>query len=132
SIMTWPPGAHGTTFGGNPVACAAALATLDLLEEGLVANAATRGADALAGLRELQSRHPGVIRDTRGLGLMLAVELRTPELASQLVQAAYRRGLLTLPAGLSAVRLSPALTVTSAELAVALDILDAALGELAG
>jgi 4-aminobutyrate aminotransferase len=131
-IMSWPPGAHGTTFGGNPVACAAALATLDLLESGLVANAETTGRELLAGLRDIGGRRPDLVRDARGVGLMVALELHTPELANQLVQAAYRRGLLTLPAGLSTVRLCPALTVSRDEIAVALDILEASLVDVEG
>ncbi|MDE3077924.1 MAG: aminotransferase class III-fold pyridoxal phosphate-dependent enzyme, partial [Chloroflexota bacterium] len=129
-VMSWPPGAHGTTFGGNPVACAAALATLDLLEGGLVQNAARRGQELLAGLRELALTYPELVRDVRGLGLMIGIELATPELAGGLVQAAYRRGLLTLPAGVRAVRLSPALTVSAEEAAVTLEILAGALEEL--
>src|SRR5207248_2225649 len=91
--MSWPPGSHGSTFGGNPVACAAGLATLDLLESGLMENAATVGAVMQDGLREIASTHKDVT-DVRGLGLMLAIELRTPELAAKLVQSAFERGLL--------------------------------------
>lgn len=130
-IMNWPPGAHGTTFGGNPIACAAALASLDLLEDGLLENAAQRGRLLLAGLRRLQAEHGSEVDDVRGIGLMLGIELHTPELANELVQAAYRRGLLTLPAGVRVVRLSPALTVSADEASVALEILGAALTELA-
>jgi 4-aminobutyrate aminotransferase len=126
-IMGWPDGAHGTTFGGNPVACAAALATLDLLEGGLVENAASIGAELLVSLRALQARHADLVRDVRGKGLMIGIELRTPDLASQLVLAAYQRGLLALPAGFNAVRLSPALTVTPGEAAVAVEVLEQAL-----
>src|SRR5947209_3558016 len=90
--MSWPPGSHGSTFGGNPVACAAGLATLDLLESGLMENAATVGAVMQDGLREIASTHKDVT-DVRGLGLMLAIELRTPELAAKLVQSAFERGL---------------------------------------
>ncbi|MGE3314420.1 MAG: acetyl ornithine aminotransferase family protein, partial [Planctomycetaceae bacterium] len=73
-VMTWKPGSHASTFGGNPVACAAALETIALLEEELMQNAAEVGADLLDGLRELQTRHP-LIGDVRGKGLLLAIEL---------------------------------------------------------
>ena len=72
--MTWPPGAHASTFGGNPVSCAAALATIALLEESLVANAAAVGAHLMDGLRALADKHP-LIGDVRGRGLMIGVEL---------------------------------------------------------
>src|SRR4029079_2522407 len=73
-VMTWPPGAHASTFGGNPVSCAAANATIKLLKDGLVANAASVGAYLLDGLRELQNKHR-IIGDVRGIGLMIGVEL---------------------------------------------------------
>ena len=78
-LETWGPGAHGSTYGGNPVACAAALATIDLLEGGLVDNAAARGDQALAGLRPLVDRFDGLVTDVRGKGLMLGVEFDTAE-----------------------------------------------------
>src|SRR5882672_7332287 len=77
-IMSWPPGSHGSTFGGNPVSCAAALATLDLIEGGLTANAASEGAHLLDLLRQLAARHGGLVTDVRGKGLMAAFELRSP------------------------------------------------------
>ncbi|HEY8802355.1 MAG TPA: acetyl ornithine aminotransferase family protein [Candidatus Dormibacteraeota bacterium] len=124
--MAWPPGSHGSTFGGNPVACAAGLATLDLLEEGLIENAARVGAVLQDGLREIAATHKEVT-DVRGLGLMLAIELKTPELAAQLVQSAFERGLLLLTAGSRAVRISPALVLDPEEAATGLEILAAAL-----
>jgi len=127
SLMNWPPGSHGSTFGGNPVACAAALTTLDLLYEGgLLANAAAVGEHLRRGLERLRERHPEVT-DVRGLGLMAALELRTPDLAAQVVQRAFERGLLTLTAGARAVRLSPPLVLTPEEADTGLEILDAAL-----
>jgi len=124
-IMSWPPGSHGSTFGGNPVSCAAALATLDLIEGGLVRNAATQGAHALDGLRQLAARHGSLVTDVRGKGLMAAFELRSPAAANRVMQEAFTRGLLVLPTGAEAIRLCPALTVSSDEIAVALEILDA-------
>jgi 4-aminobutyrate aminotransferase len=124
--MSWPPGSHGSTFGGNPVACAAGLVTLDLLEEGLMDNATRVGAILQDGLREIASTHKDVT-DVRGLGLMLALELKTPELAGRLVQAAFERGLLLLTAGTRAVRISPPLVLNPEEAATGLEIIASAL-----
>jgi 4-aminobutyrate aminotransferase len=124
--MSWPPGSHGSTFGGNPVACAAGLATLDLLDGGLMDNASRVGAALQDGLREIAATHRDVT-DVRGMGLMLAIELRTPELAARLVQSAFERGLLLLTAGSRAVRISPALVLNSEEAATGLEIIAAAL-----
>src|SRR5436305_13262903 len=93
--MSWPPGSHGSTFGGNPIACAAGLVTLDLLEEGLMQNAARVGAQLQDGLREIASTH-SEITDVRRLGLMLAMELKTADQANPPVQNAFERGLLLL------------------------------------
>lgn len=131
-IMDWPPGSHGNTFGGNPLACAAAHATLDLLQEGLVDNAASAGGVLLAGLQRLKAKYPALITDARGKGLMLALELAQPNLNEAVVQAAFRRGLLVLTAGRRAVRLSPSLTVSDEEIAIALEVLDASLAEVRG
>jgi len=124
--MNWPPGSHGSTFGGNPLACVAGLATLDLLEGGLMENAARVGAELLDGLREIASTHKNV-SDVRGLGLMLALEMKTPEQAANLVQSAFERGLLLLTAGTRAVRLCPPLVLNRDEAATALEIISAAL-----
>jgi 4-aminobutyrate aminotransferase len=124
--MNWPPGSHGSTFGGNPVACAAGIATLDLLEDGLMENAARVGAVLKDGLREVAATRPQVT-DVRGLGLMLALELKTPELAAKLVQSAFERGLLLLTAGTRAVRISPPLVLDAEEAATGLEIVAAAL-----
>jgi 4-aminobutyrate aminotransferase len=124
--MNWPPGSHGSTFGGNPVACAAGIATLDLLEDGLMENAARIGAVMQDGLREIASTRPQVT-DVRGLGLMVALELKTPELAAKLVQSAFERGLLLLTAGARAVRISPPLVLDAEEAATGLEIIAAAL-----
>jgi 4-aminobutyrate aminotransferase len=126
--MNWPPGSHGSTFGGNPVACAAGIATLDLLEDGLMENAARIGAVMQDGLREIASTRPQVT-DVRGLGLMVALELKTPELAAKLVQSAFERGLLLLTAGTRAVRISPPLVLDAEEAATGLEIIAAALDQ---
>ena len=139
-VMTWEPGAHGSTFGGNPVCCAAALATLDVIErEGLLANAQLMGERLMAGLRELASRHAG-IGDVRGRGLMVGVELvldrATREPASDavnaLVDAAFKRGLLLLGAGRSTLRLCPPLMVDDYDVDTALSIIDSCLGGRTG
>jgi 4-aminobutyrate aminotransferase len=137
-IMSWPPGAHASTFGGNPVSCAAALTTIRLLEEGLIANAATVGDHLLAGIRELQQKHP-LVGDVRGRGLMIGIELvrdpktkeRAVEERNALVQAMFRRGILVLGAGKNALRLAPPLVLTKAQADSVLAMLDQSLAEVA-
>ena len=131
-LEAWGPGAHGSTYGGNPVACAAALATIDLLQGGLIANARARGEQALAGLRPLLDRFPSLVRDVRGRGLMLGVEFDTAEHAEEVQWAAFQRGLLVLECGKSAVRLSPALVVSEAEVTTALRIFAESVAAIAG
>ena len=120
-IMDWPPGRHGSTFGGNPVACAAAVATLDLVEGGLAANAATVGDHLLAALRAMQAKHP-VITDVRGRGLMIGIDTPDHDTAEALQRACFERGLLVLTCGERAIRMAPPLVVTieQADAAVAI------------
>jgi 4-aminobutyrate aminotransferase len=133
-LMAWPPGAHASTFGGNPVSCAAALATLKLLKQGLMANAAEIGAHLQQGLRALMEKH-SLIGDVRGRGLMVGVELvrdrTTKERATTerdaVVSAAFARGLLVLGAGKNAIRFSPPLVLTRAQADTAVRIFDEAL-----
>ena len=121
-MMAWPPGAHASTFGGNPVSCAAANATIRLLKTQLVANAAAVGAHMMDGLRALQQKHQ-VIGDVRGLGLMIGVELvkdratkeRAVEARNALVQEMFKRGVLILGAGKNAVRFAPPLVLSKAQ-----------------
>src|SRR5258705_341294 len=130
----WPPGSHASTFGGNPVSCAAALATIRLLRESLVKNAESVGAYLIEGARALMDKHP-LIGDVRGRGLMVGIELvrdrRTKERATTerdaLVRECFTRGLLVLGAGRNAIRLSPPLVLTRQEADIALRILDEAL-----
>jgi 4-aminobutyrate aminotransferase len=131
-LMAWPVGAHGSTFGGNPVSCAAALATIRLLEGGLIANAQARGEQAMAGLRPLLRRHGRLVQDVRGLGLMIGIQFDTAETAEAVQWAAFQRGLLVLEAGDDAVRLSPPLVVSEAEMATAIRIFGNSVEEVAG
>ncbi len=136
-LMAWPPGAHASTFGGNPVSCAAALATITLLKDRLVANAADVGGHLMNGLKGLMDEH-ALIGDVRGRGLMVGVELvrdrKTKERATDerdaVVTAAFMRGLLILGAGKNAVRFSPPLVLTREEADVAVRIFDEALTEV--
>jgi 4-aminobutyrate aminotransferase len=130
-LEAWSAGAHGSTYGGNPVACAAALATLELLADGLVDAAAARGAQGLSALRELQAAYPETIVDARGLGLMLALELATPELAEAVEYEAFTRGLLVLGCGRRSVRLSPPLVIDEAHMARGLEVLAEAVAAVA-
>jgi 4-aminobutyrate aminotransferase len=131
-MEAWGPGTHGSTFGGNPVACAAALVTIDLLEGGLVANAAARGEQAMEGLRPLVDRFDGLVRDVRGKGLMLGIEFDTSQHAEEVQWACFQRGLLVLECGVSSVRMSPPLTVSEGEMATAIRIFSEAINEVAG
>ncbi len=127
----WSVGAHGSTYGGNPVACAAALVTLDLIESGLIDNARDRGEQAMTGLRQLRARFPGLVTDVRGRGLMIGVEFDTQTHAEEVQWAAFQAGLLVLECGKSTVRMSPALTVAEDEMATALRIFGEAVALVA-
>ena len=132
SLMSqWGPGAHGTTYGGNPLACAAALETIKLLEGGLMANATARGGELLTGLKALQARFPSVIRDVRGIGLMIGVEFDTHEHAAAAEWASFQRGVLVLEAGETVVRIAPPLVITADEVAVGLKLFGEAVAEIA-
>lgn len=134
-VMRWNNGGHGSTFGGNPVSVAAALATLRLLEGGLIENAAQVGERLKALLRARLERHP-VVGDVRGLGLMIGVEIvkdreqraPAPELRERILQEAFRRGLLLLGCGKSTIRLAPPLIIDEEDAAMAASILDEAIG----
>ncbi len=130
-LEAWGAGAHGSTYGGNPIACAAALATIELLEGGLIDNAGVRGEQAITGLRGLLDRFPGVVRDVRGKGLMIGIEFDTAERAEAVQWACFERGLLVLECGKSSVRMSPALTVSEDEMATALRIFGEAVALVA-
>lgn len=126
-LMTWPPGSHATTFGGNPVACAAGIATLRLLESGLIANASRMGEILQAGLTELHEKFP-IFSLPRGKGLMVAVDLLDEEgnydnkLRDRIIQEAFSRGLLLLGCGKAAIRFCPPLVINSEQIKTALEI----------
>jgi 4-aminobutyrate aminotransferase len=133
-VMTWPPGAHASTFGGNPVSTAAALATLKLLKGGIIANAASVGEHMLNRLRGLMDKH-SLIGDVRGKGLMIGVELvrdrTTKERAvaerNQVVLEMFKRGILVLGAGRNAIRFAPPLVLTKDQADTVVDLFDEAL-----
>jgi len=129
-LMSWPTGAHGSTYGGNPVSCAAALATLDLLEGSLIENAAKVGAQLFDGLSALRESRP-LIREVRGLGLMIGVAFGDHDTADAVEKACFRRGLLVLGAGDSAVRIAPPLTITGEQAEAGLAVFDQAVAEVA-
>lgn len=137
-VMNWPPGAHASTFGGNPISCAAALETVALLEEELMDNAAEVGEFLMSALQKLQHKHE-LIGDVRGKGLMIGVELvkdrDTKERAvaerNAVVQACFRRGLLVLGCGENTVRLAPPLIIDREQAETAVRILGEAIGEVA-
>jgi len=133
-LMRWVPGAHASTFGGNPVACAAALVTIELLEKELLDNATRMGAHLMSRMRDWPARFP-IVGDVRGLGLMLGIELvrdqqlktKAPELRDRVVDLAFERGLLVLGAGDNTLRLSPPLIITRDQCDFALDTLEECL-----
>lgn len=130
-METWGPGAHGSTYGGSPVPCAAGLATLATIrDEGLLDNATRVGGLLLDRLGELPEKFPGVVTGVRGVGLMIGVELRTAEQAAGLQQGCFERGLLVLECGETTVRMSPPLVVTAEQAETALAILTEVLGGL--
>jgi 4-aminobutyrate aminotransferase len=133
-LMNWAPGAHASTFGGNPVAIAASLATIELLEDHLVENAARMGAYLLDGLKALMDKH-AIIGDVRGKGLMIGIELvkdRTtkephPDALHQVEMGCFHRGLITLGCGASTIRLSPPLVIDREQCDFAIKTIDEAL-----
>jgi 4-aminobutyrate aminotransferase len=135
--MTWPPGAHASTFGGNPVSSAAALATIKILKDGLIRNAADVGSHLLERLRGLMDKHP-IIGDVRGKGLMIGVELvrdrvtreRATTERDRLVHEMFNRGVLLLGAGRNAVRFAPPLVLTRAQADTVVTLFDEALATL--
>lgn len=136
TVDKWRNGAHGSTFGGNPVCCAAALATLDVVEQSAMANAAVQGERLLAGANALMAKH-ACIGDVRGVGLMVGVEFvkdratREPDgiLVQRIVELAFERGLLLLGAGKSALRLAPPLVIDAIDIDRGLAMLDQCIAD---
>jgi 4-aminobutyrate aminotransferase len=136
-VMSWGAGSHANTFGGNPVACEAALATIDLLRQQLIANTAALGTYLLKGLEEMKQRHR-LIGDVRGKGLMIGIEcvrdrdskeMAIPE-RNAIVQRCFKKGLLLLGCGQNVVRIVPPLIITKRDADVALEILDTVLSDV--
>jgi 4-aminobutyrate aminotransferase len=134
SVMTWPRGAHGNTYGGNPIACAASLATIDLIEKRYLKNAAEMGEYTQDALNEIQARHPR-IGDVRGIGLMIGVELikdqqskkADEQLRDRVVDLAFERGLLLLGCAKSIIRVAPPLSISKQEVDEGLEIFEESL-----
>ena len=123
TVQNVRPGVHGTTFGGNPLACAAALAAIDyMIEHDLPGQAARKGAWAMARLGQIDAR---VIRDLRGIGLMIGIELR--QRVTPYLKALMDEGVLALPAGRTVLRLLPPLVITDEELATVCDAVEKVL-----
>lgn len=135
-LMTWKPGAHASTFGGNPVCIAAAMATFDLLDKSLIANAQKVGEHIFRRLADWPKKHK-IVGDVRGKGLMLGIELvrdkntkeSAHDLRDQIVDSAFRKGLLILGAGESTLRLCPPLVVDAAQADFAVDTVEACIAE---
>jgi 4-aminobutyrate aminotransferase len=134
SVMDWPMGAHGNTYGGNPLACSAGLVTLELIENGMMQNAAEMGEHILDALSEIQVRHPS-IGDVRGKGLMIGIEFvldretqqPAQDMRDRISQIAFEHGLLTLGCGESSIRISPALNITRELIDEGLEIFETAI-----
>jgi 4-aminobutyrate aminotransferase len=137
SVMDWPSGSHASTFGGNPVACAAALAALKLIETRYRQNSEVRGAQLRRGLEELSRRYP-LVREVRGLGLMIGAEIQdsggepAPLLRDRIITCAFHRGLLLLPCGASTVRFCPPLCLTARQVEIGLAHLEMAMAAALG
>jgi 4-aminobutyrate aminotransferase len=138
-IMNWEAGSHASTFGGNPLSCQAAMATIELLENNLMKNAEKQGERLVNGLVELQKTSE-CMGDIRGKGLMVAVELvkdrETKEPATEwrprIIKRAFEKGLLVLGCGENSIRFSPSLTVKPGEVDTCLSIFEDVLKEVAG
>jgi 4-aminobutyrate aminotransferase len=137
AVSTWGRGAHANTFGGNPIACEAALKTIDLLQGGLISNAASLGGYLIRRLREMMDRHVSM-GDVRGIGLMIGVEFvldreqktPAPDLRDRIIQVCFRKGLLLLGCGQSVIRFIPPLILTKEEADTALSLFEEALAEV--
>ena len=135
--MNWTPGAHASTFGGNPIACAAAMETIRLLEEKYISNSAQMGEYAMKRLADWPKKHR-LVGHVRGLGLMIGIELvksqetreTNPEARKKIIERAYALGVLLLGCGESTVRLMPPLVVERDQMNFALDVLERCITEI--
>jgi len=133
-IMNWSKGSHGNTYGGNPISCAAASATIKVIREGYLENAAEVGAYTIEKAKQMLSKHPSV-GEVRGIGLMIGIEFvldretKKPagELSEDIVMKAFERGVLFLGCGKNTIRISPPLMVTKEQVDIALEVLDEAI-----
>ncbi|MHC5111976.1 MAG: acetyl ornithine aminotransferase family protein [Planctomycetota bacterium] len=132
-VMDWPPGAHASTFGGNPVCCAAATATIELIEAGLLSNAATLGA-TLKQMLEATTARMKCLSNPRGIGLMCAVDVVNPRSGcadparrEKIAREAFQRGIIVLPCGETAIRFCPPLCINQAQLEVGLKLFEEAV-----
>jgi 4-aminobutyrate aminotransferase len=133
-VMSWKPGAHGSTFSGNPVCCAAGIATMELIGSELLQNVRTVGDYMMAEFKKMQKRHPS-IGDIRGKGLMIGVELvknrktreKAPEAMNEVVHQAFYKGLLMLGCGTNTLRICPPLVITKEEAKAGMEIIDQVL-----
>ncbi len=136
SVMDWPIGAHGNTYGGNPIACTAGMTTFELIENGMMENAAEVGEYTLDALSEIQVRHPS-IGDVRGKGLMIGVDFvkdretkeHAKDLRDRIVYRTFEKGVLTFGCGDSAIRIAPALNITRNLMDESLEIFEEAITE---
>ncbi len=134
SVMDWEIGTHGNTYGGNPISCAASLATIDLIEKEYLQNAAEVGQHTMDALEEIQARHPS-IGEVRGKGLMIGVEFvkdretkeAAKEVSDRVVELGFERGLLMLSCGKSVIRIAPPLCITKKEVDDGLQIFEQAI-----
>jgi len=136
-IMSWPPGAHASTFGGNPISCAAAMATIDLLEGGLIRNADEKGAILINALNELHNKYEW-IDNVRGKGLMVAIDViknhntreEWPKMRDDIINESFKKGLLLLGCGKSGIRFCPPLIVEENDIWHCMDILESILRKI--
>ncbi|MCP5116064.1 MAG: aminotransferase class III-fold pyridoxal phosphate-dependent enzyme, partial [bacterium] len=136
-LMQWKPGAHASTFGGNPVAIEASLATIELLENELVENAARIGAHIMDRIRDWPAKYP-IVGEVRGRGLMIGIEIvrdqqtreKAPDVRDRLVEMAFERGVLLLGAGANVIRMSPPLVISRDQADFAVDTLETCIRAL--
>jgi 4-aminobutyrate aminotransferase len=138
-VMNWKPGSHGNTFSGNPVCCAAGIATFDLIQGGLMKNATTVGAYMTAEIKRMQKKYD-IIGDVRGQGLMIGVEMveskktktKSHDKMEAVIQMAFTKGLLMLGCGTNTLRICPPLVISKEEAKVGMEIMEQCIKKVAG